>query len=87
MNLLWVMKSQSTSSPYSYLGIEISNVCSFKLAEKTLAKKAMKALFKLKGLLCGSGMNPLTSLKLFDKLVKFIAIYGSELWAVDFLNI
>ena len=48
----------------------------------------MRALFKLKGLpLFGSGMNPLTSLKLFEQLVKIIALYGSTLWGVDLLNI
>ena len=47
----------------------------------------MKALFKLKGLLYESGMNPLTSLKLFDYLVKPIALYGSALWGADLLNI
>jgi len=71
---------------YSYLGIEISNSCSFKLAQKTLTDKAMRALFKLKGLLYGSGMNPLTSLTLFDQLVKPIALYGSELWGIDLFN-
>jgi hypothetical protein len=71
---------------YSYLGIEISNSCSFKLAQKTLTDKAMRALFKLKSLLYGSGMNPLTCLKLFDQLVKPIALYGSELWGADLLK-
>ena len=52
----------------SYFGIEISNACSFKLAQKTRAEKAMRALFKLKGLLYGSKTNPLTSFKLFDQI-------------------
>ena len=71
---------------YTYLGIDISNSCALKHAQKALFDKAMRALFKLKGLLHGSGMNPLTSLKLFDQLVKPIALYGSELWGADILS-
>ena len=51
----------------------------FKLAQKTVAGNAMKALVKLKGLLYESGMNPLTSVTLFDQLVKPIVSYGSDL--------
>ena len=70
---------------YTYLGMEISNSCALKHAQKALFDKAMRALFKLKGLLHGSGMNPFTSLRLFDQLVKPIALYGSELWGADIL--
>ena len=50
-------------------------------------KHAMKALFKLKHILYGSLMNPLKRLKVFDKLVKSIALDGSEVWGVVILNI
>ena len=46
----------------------------------------MRAPLKLKGLLYEYGMNPLTSLTLFDQLVKPIALYGSEPWGVAPLN-
>jgi len=71
---------------YPYLGIEISNNCSFKLAQKTLADKAMRALFKLKNLLFDSNTNPTTSIKLFDQLIKPICMYGSEIWGADLLK-
>ena len=44
----------------------------------------MRALFKLKGLLHGTGMRPNTCLKLFDQLIKPICLYGSEIWGVEF---
>ena len=32
-------------------------------------------------------MNPLTSLKLLDPIVKPVALYCSELWGADLLNL
>ena len=57
------------------------------LAQRTMADKEMRALFKLKGILYESEMNQVTSLNLFDQLVKPRVLSGSELWGADLLNI
>lgn len=72
-----------TVQNYCYLGLELSSNCSFKSAEKVMAEKAKKALFKLKSLLYNTNINPKTALKLFDQLIKPIALYGSEIWGPD----
>ena len=71
---------------YSYLGIELSQTGSFKLAQKGMTDKAMKALFKLKGLLHDSNLKPSVCLKLFDQLIKPICLYGCEIWGPDYLK-
>ena len=60
--LLSVPETKYTWSLYQTI-IEITKLCSFKLTQKTLADKGMKALFKLKHILYGSLTNPLTRLK------------------------
>ena len=45
------------SKSYTYLGLEITNTGSFKLAQSTLYKKGMRALFKLKRMLNGGWVN------------------------------
>ena len=72
---------------YSYLGIEIASSGSFRAAEKSMSDKATKALFKLKSLLYGSELKPDICLKLFDQLIKPIALYGSDIWGVDFARV
>jgi hypothetical protein len=71
---------------FSYLGIEISCTGSFKLAQKCMTNKGLKALFKLKGLLRGSNLKPNVCLKLFDQLIKPICLYGAEVWGPDFIK-
>ena len=73
-------------SSYTYLGLEITDTFSFTCAQKSLTDKAMRALFKLKGLLHGSGLQPSASLRLFDQLIKPICLYGSEIWGAEFCN-
>ena len=68
---------------YTYLGIEISANGSFKVAGQSMSQKAKKAMFKLKSLLYGSAVKPYTCMKLFDQLIKPIALYGSEIWGID----
>ena len=65
---------------YCYLGMELSSNCSFHRAEKSMCEKAAKAMFKLKSLLTGTGIQPAIALKLFDQLIRPIALYGSEIW-------
>ena len=37
-------------------------------------------------MLSGTGLNPAIMSDLFDRLVKPIALYGSEIMGIDFLN-
>ncbi len=71
---------------YPYLGIEVSNSFSFKAIQQNLHKKAMRALFKLKTLVRGTCLLPKVIIKLFDQLIKPIALYGSEIWGIDSIN-
>jgi hypothetical protein len=48
-----------------------------------MCEKALKAMFKLKSLLNNTHLNPQVALKLFDQLIKPIALYGSEIWGPD----
>ncbi len=73
-------------SSYTYLGIELANNGSFSLAQKKLNEKAMRALFKLRSMISGTDLDAHTSLKLFDQVVKPVALYGSEIWGVNCLN-
>jgi hypothetical protein len=68
---------------YTYLGFEIASNGAFKIAEKAIADKAARAMFKLKSLLRHSQLDPSISLKMFDQLIKPICMYGSELWGPD----
>jgi hypothetical protein len=71
---------------YSYLGLELSSNCSFRKAEENMCRKASKAMFKLKSLLNNTNISPGTGLKLFDQLIKPIALYGSEIWGPDVIK-
>jgi hypothetical protein len=51
-----------------------------------MTDKGMKALFKLKGLLHDSKLNPSVCLKLFDQLIKPICLYGCEIWGPDYIK-
>ena len=42
---------------YTYVLAGITNTCAFKLAKQSLTNKALKALFKLKTLIYGSGLK------------------------------
>ena len=43
-------------------------------------------MFKLKSMLSGTTIGAHASLKLFDSLVRPVALYGSELWGVECLS-
>ncbi len=47
----------------------------------------MRALFKLKALVGYSNRNPTVAIKLFEQLIKPIALYGSEIWGLDCLKV
>ncbi len=71
---------------YPYLGIELTNTGSMKMSQANLSDKSMRALFKLKNTLAGSDIKAPAALKLFDQLIKPIALYGGEIWGADCLN-
>ena len=62
---------------------KLSSTGSFKRAEQTMSDKASKTLFKLKALLSSAYLKPDIAMKLFDQLIKPIALYGSEIWGPD----
>lgn len=66
---------------YKYLGVNISASGKFVIAEKTLSLKASRALFSVKqSLFNNDNMMPTAILRIFDALVKPIALYNSEIW-------
>ena len=75
------MKEIQVLSDYKYLGIVLSDNCSFKPAVLTLATQAKKALFTLKKALQNLHYpSPAISCFLFDALVCPIMEYGCEVW-------
>ena len=52
-----------------------------KSAQINVKQRALKAIFKLRSSLQGCNVSPHLSLKLFDQMIKPIALYGSEIWA------
>ncbi len=71
---------------YTCLGVEISDSGSFKGAQQALFKNALRALFKLKGMVGGANLLPQVTLMLFDQLIKPIALYGSEIWGHETIS-
>ena len=68
---------------YNYLGFEITCCGSFKNAQAVLCNKGMKAMYKLRKLLCDVNLTPDVCLKLFDQLIKPICLYGAEIWSPE----
>ena len=68
-------------SSFSYLGIVFTSGGSFSFAQKTLARQAQKAIFKLNCYLIKfTDFSPKHTLDLFDKLVSPILNYAAEVW-------
>ena len=65
---------------YKYLGVEISPNGKFLTAEKNLSLKASRALFSIKQNIFSNGIKPSAVLRIFDCLIKPIALYNSEIW-------
>ena len=65
---------------YKYMGLEINdNGSPIKSAEK-LCSRSWKAIFKMNAALKGSDINTKLHFSLFDKIIKPILCYGSEVW-------
>ena len=68
-------------SKFKYLGIVFTSGGSFAETQSTLAGQAQKAIFKMnKYLYKFMHLSPRHRLELFDKLIKPILNYGSEVW-------
>lgn len=66
---------------FSYLGIVFTTGGSFSETHKTLSGQAQKAIFRLRKYLYKyTNISIEHTLELFDKLVKPILLYGSEVW-------
>ena len=65
---------------YKYLGVNVSSSGKFITAEKTLSLKASRALFSVKQSIFNNNIKPSAVLKIFDALIKPIALYNSEVW-------
>ena len=65
---------------YRYLGILLNKAGTFTSAIKDLTERAKQAYYKMRYLTKNSNLSPKFSVKLFDALVKPIALYCSEIW-------
>ena len=65
---------------YKYLGVDISANDKFLTAEKNLSLKANKALFSIKQCIFDNKVKLSPVLRMFDSLMKPIALYNSEIW-------
>ena len=74
------------SDSYTYLGITFKYNGMFQLASTNLKNKSTKAMFKMLSLLSSTTNLDIHMLsKLFDCMIKPIATYGAEIWAVPYL--
>ena len=81
MNFTYDGKNVEIISKFVYLGITFSTGGSFNETHKTLSGQALKAIFKLNQYLYHfTELSSKHVLELFDKLIKPILCYGSEVW-------
>ena len=62
------------------MGLKISNNGSFTVAIKELYNKTLRAYMAMKSAFIGTQLSPRIYMKLFDALVKPVALYGCEVW-------
>ena len=72
---------------YKYLGVHFSYTGNFNIAQQELYKKALKALFSVNSKTNLYQIKPNLAIKLFNTLVKPIALYGCEIWGMDLLKL
>ena len=65
---------------YKYLGLEINDSGNLIKLSENLCSRSWKAIFKMNAALKGSDINTKLHFSLFDKLIKPITCYGSEVW-------
>ena len=66
-------------SEYKYLGVVVTEKGYSKISIANIRDRALKAIFKLSGALSQCNALPKFRLDLFDKTIKPIACYGSEI--------
>ena len=81
-------KELSFCNEYCYLGVMFSKTGSLKAAASALNDKATAAMFSLiNNLYRHRSVKPRIMLDLFDKMITPIALYGVEVWGVNFVPI
>ena len=65
---------------YTYLGLKLKNNGNFKLAQKQLGEKALRALYKIRKHVDFHKMSPKIATKIFDAIISPILLYNSEVW-------
>ena len=68
-------------SKYTYLGISITPNLNMKKPQEELRKKGLRAYFGMRGTINLNDLSNSATLKLFDSLVKPVALYGAQIWA------
>ena len=72
---------------FTYLGVTFSHTGNFNNAIKDMATKAMKASFKISTTLKSSQvLDSKLYTKLFDSMVKPVALYGAQVWSERLLS-
>ncbi len=65
---------------YKYLGLEINHKMNWKDTQLNIHQRTNKAICKLQSQLKQCDVPPSLLLKLYDKLILSISMYGSEIW-------
>ena len=73
-------KALDVVTDYKYLGIYLAKNGSFTLAKKQVAEQANKALFSLLKRIKDLGLPYDLQIDIFNKTIKPILLYGSEIW-------
>ena len=68
---------------YKYLGIIFSKNGNLSTAKLDLQKRGQKAIFKLKSYFKHSSLSFNTNIHLFDRVIKPVMLYASDLWGCD----
>jgi hypothetical protein len=72
---------------YTYLGVVFTCNGCFKLAQIAQRKKALRAWYKIRSGMQSLDFSPASIMsKLYEVIVKPIAIYGSEIWGMQILK-
>ena len=70
----------TNTKTYKYLGVVFDSAETFSLAKANMQDRGLKAMIKVKSVVDREAMFPLISMDLFDKTVKPVCLYGSEIW-------